>query len=166
MFSWTVFTVAILLTAPVRVELLVDASPKVTFHVVIYLYTIPIRLEGLIDKHGNTFFQHNHHQKMKLPLRQAASFASNLLKNAISKRIIVEGQIGTGDAHSTAMVIGGLRCVLGAFLSRWNTQIIIKPAFSKPIFKMRGHCILSFRGGDIILAGIKAFNDQLSFRKT
>lgn len=165
LLSWAAFTIAILLTAPIQIILHVDANPKVTFKIVISIYAINIHLDGHIKKYSNFTLQRNDQQKIMLTFRQAVSFSNKLLERAISKRIDITGQIGTGDAYSTVMIVGGLRFLLCALFRSFHSQIVVNPAFNQPILKMHGRCILCFRGGDIILAGIKALGIQPLSRK-
>lgn len=161
MLSWTALAAAILITVPVRVVLHVNVGSKMTFEMVIYIYAMRIQLDGLIDQHGYASFHLVDREKHVLSISRIASFARNLLRNAISRRIDIMCHIGTGDACTTALAAGGLLGVLRALSTRWNAVIFVQPYFDRVIFKMSGRCILCFRGGDIILAGMKAFNGQL-----
>lgn len=74
-----------------------------------------------------------------------------------------ETQIGTGDAMSTAIIVGVAWELKGIFLglsSKYmllneNPNLIVKPDFNNQVLNSRFECIFSFRVGYFIVTGIR-----------
>ncbi len=74
----------------------------------------------------------------------------------------VHSRIGTGDAASTAMTIGGCYALFSIISSYLYThyrlqksKFDILPYFSGPLFDLDLDCIMNFKFGHIIIAGLK-----------
>lgn len=79
----------------------------------------------------------------------------------------IHSRIGTGDAASTAMTIGGCYAFV-TFISRYLYQhyrlqiskLDIIPYFSGPLFDLDLNCIMNFKFGHIIIAGLKLLSKK------
>lgn len=158
MLSWTVLIAAVLATMPVKLSIFLYTAPSLSFQCEISLYYFKIRFNGPIDWRLIAPFQTG---ESKLPLSRVISFIQALLRNAVSRQFAFNCVIGTGDACGTAIVVGGLcglvRHIFRFGQARWSIQ----PDFKNAIFQASGYCILCFRGGDIMIAGMQAFGGQL-----
>lgn len=74
----------------------------------------------------------------------------------------VSSRIGTGDAATTAMTIGGCYAfftTISRYLYRHyhlqKSKLDMQPYFSGPLFDLDLDCIMNFKFGHIIIAGLK-----------
>lgn len=162
MLSWIALAASILVTLPIRIELSADIGEKSSFHAFIFIYGFRLQYEGRIDKLGSAFFRGGSNKLLeKIQIFKIFTLLKNMVTHAISKRLYVSCRIGTGDAFSTVMATGLARSLCGAVFRQWAYAVDIQPSFQQPCFILHAHCILCYRGGDIILAGIQALNAHM-----
>jgi hypothetical protein len=126
--------------------------------------------DNQMDTEGNKIKKRGSHRRsfnkigkyVKLLKRYSHGIKKSLfyiLKKIIIKKIDIDSLIGTGDPMSTAILTGFINIFLVNGLthlhrfSSINTHsIIIKPEFTKTIFKVKFHCIIQIKLGYIIIA--------------
>ncbi len=166
MLQWLVLLASITATAPIRVALRVDINHTPTFEAVIYLYNLRLQLDGRIAPGGTLELRRSGGKnELRTPLKQLWRFAVHLARAAEWVRAEFNGRIGTGDACNTALTVGALSTALRMVGARVGAKVNITPEFERPFFAMNARCILFFRGGDIILAGMRAFTGQAPTKK-
>jgi len=159
LLEWLVLVSALIATVPVRVSLRVDISRESTFQVLLHVYGFRMQFNGLIDKRGEiSVHREGGTGELRVPLRGALSLGKHLLKNAQFVHTEAECAVGTGDACLTALATAALSVALRALGAGFGLRVKVKPEFNRTFFALKARCILCFRGGDIILAGIKAFS--------
>ncbi len=166
MLEWLLLLLSISATAPVRVALRVDISRAPTFEAVLYVYNFRVQIDGRIDRWRSlTLRRSGGKAELKTQLKWLTGFAAQLFRAAQWTRVEIRGRVGTGDACSTALVAGGLSEALKALGACVGAKVRVDPEFSREFFAMKASCILSFRGGDIILAGMRAFISSMPTKK-
>lgn len=79
-------------------------------------------------------------------------------------RVSLDALIGCESASATAIAVGSLYMlsynllrVAGFVPDRSNSEINVRPQYSKPVFEMHMHCIISIRIANIIIGAAKMF---------
>ena len=157
LLSWTVLGIAILVTAPVKLDIRIIAAPALSFQCEISLYFFTMRFGGLIN---GRFIASIRNSNSPLSFSQMASFFKSLYDHAASRRVEISCLIGTGDACHTGIVVGGILSVIRCFTFS-SAKISVTPDFQNAAFRASARCILCFRGGDIMVAGMRAVGGQL-----
>ena len=159
LLPWTVLIAAVLATVPVKLDIQVNAASSVSYQCEITLYAFKLRFGGPVNKR---FLLSLRKAEASSSLSQLFTFVKSVYTRAISRRVAFFCLIGTGDACRTAIVAGGVESLLCLIFARAKAKIRVAPDFRRAVFQARGRCILCFRGGDIIVAGMRAFHGRLS----
>ncbi len=166
MIEWLVFLLSISATAPIRVALRVDISKVPTFEAILYIYGFRVQIDGRVDRWRSLTLRRNGGKtELQTQLKWLTGFAAQLFRTAQWAQAEIHGRVGTGDACSTALASACLSEALKAVSASVGAKVRVDPEFSCPFFALKASCILSFRGGDIILAGIRAFAGSLPTKK-
>jgi len=80
----------------------------------------------------------------------------------------LQANIGTGDAAATALICGGTFAFFYTFAyflkekyNLQNQQIVVVPNFQRPYMDLDLDCIINFKLGHIIIAGMKVLTSKL-----
>ncbi len=166
MLEWLLLTAAVTLTAPLKLSVRADIGKESTFEVIVWLYGMPVRFVGLISAMGVFSLRHEKGKReATFQIGQILSFYVHLFRAAEWSQAELRCRIGTGDAFESAMLAGGLSILLQAAGAPIHAHVDVRPEFTKAFFALSARCILSFRGGDIIRAGVRAFKDRAPMKK-
>jgi len=167
LLRWLALIVAVLGTVPVRLAIRLDVNQRPTFQFVVYVYSVRLQFNGLIGQGGNILMQRGGGDRgVTVPVRALWHFSRHFIRGAELLALSADCRVGTGDAFSTALLSSALSTLGRAYAGRTGARIDVRPAYGKAFFAARLRCILFFRIGDIILAGVMAgYNHRLKKRK-
>ena len=153
MWQWLMLAAATLYTAPVRLSLRVDIGEKPSFAMVAYVYNLRFSLNGPITLDVGILAAQG---PINLSPKEIFLFFYHLFMGAVWSEASVSCCVGTGDACTTALATGLAAGMLRMAGAPMGMRVTVRPEFGRPFFALSLRCILFFRGGDIILAGMKA----------
>ena len=154
---WVLLCAAVVATLPLRLFLRADINREPTFEIVIYLYGFRMQFEGLLERDASLSVRRGGGKNgVRRPLRALGRFFLRLLEVSSPARLEATCRLGTGDAFGTALAAAGLHAGLSALGARCGMKLRVYADFRRACFALRARCILSFRGGDIIRAGVLA----------
>lgn len=157
MLSWLLLITSVLATAPIKLFLRADLNKHPTFIVIAHVYGFRMQFDGEISAGGRISLRGAGGKgAFAAPLRVLFSYARRFISRVEWLALSVDACIGTGDACTTALATGAMLALLQAGLKRFGGRVRVKPSFEQVFFAAQVRCILFFRVGDIMLAGISA----------
>lgn len=157
LLEWVLLSAAILATAPLKLAIRADINREPTFEVMLRVYGFRMRFYGLVGAKGEITIRRKDGQSLgQLPLKRLFFFWYYLFVGAQWSRAEANCRVGTGDALTTALAAGAISALLHTAGAGIGLRVRVWPEFSGAFFALSLRCILSFRGGDIIRAGVKA----------
>jgi hypothetical protein len=166
LLQWLLLTAAVLVTVPLRLSLRIDIGVHPTFEVVLYVYGLRLQWDGRMNERGRlSLYQKQGERPLSLPFRRIVLLWYRLFHSAQFSSLEARCRLGTGDAASTALATGLVTAALRAVGSPFGAHVDVQPEYNRLFFALSLRCILSFRGGDIMVAGARAWLDKRPMMK-
>lgn len=157
MLQWALLVVAVAWTAPLRVILRADIGKKTNLVAHVFLYGFRMRFDGMIGPGGSVaLHRENGEGEIKAPVRKVLQFARRFLRGVDVRSLSVDCCIGTGDACSTALLSSALSAFFLFLRARFGARVRVRTEYTRAFVAINVRCILFFRVGDIMLAGLRS----------
>jgi hypothetical protein len=179
--------VLLFLKVQIEIKVIIKNGRNFSFLIIRLLRLIRLRLNLSVDRDGNRLFslsirKTDTDSEKKTTVEQAWNYikkivrfySSNIEQINIMKKYIninnfsIRTRIGTGDAATTALSIGGFYAFFSLLSRHFDEYYHLKkhdldilPYFQGPLFDLDLDCIINFKIGHIITTGMKMLTKKI-----